>query len=191
MKLVEIRIKNFRAIGSGIDEQGLHLQIDKNNIIFLIGKNNAGKSSLLNAYDYFFNDKPAKADDFHGVKNSPIEIEIKLRSESSDELRQLKIFDDYPDLKNDEQLRVRKEWSYDQPEKSKKFIWIESKWKELNEKQDKKTFKELQELLERELPTPIWIKGMSTTNEISNGCDPYLIIVSNRGRTLGKSHPWR
>ena len=68
MKLVEIRIKNFRAIGSGTDEQGLHLQIDKNNIIFLIGKNNAGKSSLLNAYDYFFNDKPAKADDFHGVK---------------------------------------------------------------------------------------------------------------------------
>jgi putative ATP-dependent endonuclease of the OLD family len=168
MKLVEIRIKNFRAIGSGDNERGLHLQIDKNNIIFLIGKNNAGKSSVLNAYDYFFNDKSAKGDDFRSDKNSPIEIEVQLRLESSDEVRQLKILDDYPDLKNDEQLRVKKEWSYDQPEKSKKFIWVESKWKELSEGQDKKTLKELQDLLERELPTPIWIKGMSTSNEISN-----------------------
>ena len=112
-----------------------------------------------------------------------------LRSESSDELRQLKIFDDYPDLKNDEQLRVKKEWSYDQPEKSKKFIWIESKWKELNEKQDKKAFKELQELLERELPTPIWIKGMSTTNEISNVIKN--LIKKNVLTLLEKSEEYR
>ncbi|MEK4503754.1 AAA family ATPase [Bacillus sp. FSL R12-0069] len=46
MKLAELIIENFRGIKGPI-----HVKID--NIVVLIGKNNAGKSTILDAYEAF------------------------------------------------------------------------------------------------------------------------------------------
>src|SRR5690625_944041 len=46
MKLAEIVIENFRGIGEPV-----RVKID--NIIVLIGKNNVGKTTILNAYEAF------------------------------------------------------------------------------------------------------------------------------------------
>lgn len=163
MKLAELRVKHFRAIGSGKDDKGLCILIENNDIIFLLGKNNAGKSSILSAYDYFFNDTPAQDDDFHKKQDLTIEIEIRLKSDSEDEIRQLKLVADIPDLKNDHEIRVKKEWRKVEPNKPKKFIWVQGNWEEVT---DKKPQAELKLVLERELPTPIWIRGMSTSSDV-------------------------
>lgn len=38
MRLLKLRIKNFRGIGSGENGSGLEVTLDKQDIIFLIGK---------------------------------------------------------------------------------------------------------------------------------------------------------
>lgn len=49
MKLVSLKIDNFRAING---EENI-IEFKDNNIVFLFGKNNIGKSSVLHAYRYF------------------------------------------------------------------------------------------------------------------------------------------
>lgn len=57
MKLVELRITNFKGLGGDKNS----IKFSDSNIIFLIGQNNVGKSSFLDAYEYFVNPKQ-KAD---------------------------------------------------------------------------------------------------------------------------------
>ena len=49
MRLLKLRIKNFRGISCGENGKGIEVRLDDQNIIFLIGKNNIGKSSILYA----------------------------------------------------------------------------------------------------------------------------------------------
>lgn len=67
MKLNQILIKNFRSI----KEQSI---CDIGNALLLVGKNNSGKSAILNAVRLFFGQYIIKEDDFH--KNERL-IEIK------------------------------------------------------------------------------------------------------------------
>ncbi len=70
MKLRELIIKNYGCIGA----EGLRVVID--NIIILIGPNNVGKTTVLNAYEAFASSgAPLSIDNFHknNTKN-PIEI---------------------------------------------------------------------------------------------------------------------
>jgi predicted ATP-dependent endonuclease of OLD family len=53
MKLVELSIENFR----GINGDGNKIMFDDSDIIFLFGQNNIGKSSFLDAYEYFVTQK--------------------------------------------------------------------------------------------------------------------------------------
>lgn len=73
MKLHKLIIKNFR----GIKGDQNYICFEDSNIIFLIGQNNVGKSSFLNAYDFFVkSSQNASIDDFHNYdKTVPIEIE--------------------------------------------------------------------------------------------------------------------
>ena len=64
MRLLKLRIKNFRGLGDGEGGKGIEVELDKQDIIFLIGKNNIGKSSILYAYDYLFRNEQASIDDF-------------------------------------------------------------------------------------------------------------------------------
>ena len=73
MKIKRLTIKNFR----GINGQNNCIDFNESDIIFLIGQNNAGKSSYLAAYNFFVNPKQsASINDFynHDMKNM-IEIE--------------------------------------------------------------------------------------------------------------------
>jgi predicted ATP-dependent endonuclease of OLD family len=52
MKLKSLRIRNFRSYNSEIT-------IDIDNLTVFVGKNDIGKSTILEALDIFFNDKNA------------------------------------------------------------------------------------------------------------------------------------
>ena len=125
MRLMKLRIKNFRTIG----EPGLEISLDDNNAIFLIGPNNAGKSTILHAYDYFVSaSMKAGVDDFHRMTSDctseridnpelgqhphikPAEIEGWLKIES-DEDRQHQIVQNVKWVLDGDIVRVRKTWS--------------------------------------------------------------------------------
>ena len=68
MKITRFGVKNFRAIGQGPDKDGIWLDLSTSNLLFLIGKNNTGKSAILEAYDMFVKaDRSAGESDFHKV----------------------------------------------------------------------------------------------------------------------------
>ena len=61
MKLLDITVKNFRSIKG----DGITLSLKDSDIIFLFGQNNAGKSTLLSAYEYMVTpNKKASLNDF-------------------------------------------------------------------------------------------------------------------------------
>jgi len=76
MKLNKLKLRNFRCYSS-------ETEIDVSDLTILIGKNDVGKSSILEALDIFFNGKPDKDDLSINHNNSRIEITC--------------IFDDLPD----------------------------------------------------------------------------------------------
>lgn len=69
-KLVRIRIKNIGCIGPA----GLVLELDE--IVCLVGPNNAGKSTVLRAYEAAVNAEPLTASEFH--KNTTEKPEVEL-----------------------------------------------------------------------------------------------------------------
>lgn len=158
MKLEQLRIKNFRSIGEGVDGNGIVIRFADNNLIFLSGENNTGKSSVLVAYDSFVSAefKPTESD-FHG-KNSeiPIEIEAWIRPES-DEDRNHQAF--------------RKWWKDD-------LAKIKKTWKKSGVECDKESLDPstgtwvaggvggFDTLLQNACPTVVWIKGMTSPGEV-------------------------
>lgn len=82
MKLKSLRIENFRAIRGGSNK----LRFEDNNIVFIFGKNNIGKSSVLRAYEFFA--APAKqaaiTDFYEQDLLNPITIEATFIKEASD-----------------------------------------------------------------------------------------------------------
>src|ERR1700729_3871537 len=83
MKLEKLIIKNFRGLK---DEKNI-IDFSKSNIIFLIGQNNAGKSSFLRGYEFFVNSsqKAALSDFYNYDITEPIVIEGIFLKEQSDE----------------------------------------------------------------------------------------------------------
>lgn len=84
MRLKTLKIQNFRAVRGDKNE----ISFDDNNIIFLFGKNNIGKSSVLRAYEYFASpSKQASITDFHHQepKDCPIVIEAVYLKDATDE----------------------------------------------------------------------------------------------------------
>lgn len=77
MKLKTLRLKNFRSYSR-------ETEIDISDLNVIIGKNDVGKSSILEALDIFFNGKPDKND--LSVVNDESQIEISC------------IFNDLPDI---------------------------------------------------------------------------------------------
>lgn len=82
MKLKTLKVENFRGIQGG---QNI-LEFDENNIVFIFGKNNIGKSSILHAYKYFSaTNQQAAITDFHNHNTKkPICIEAVFTKEDSD-----------------------------------------------------------------------------------------------------------
>lgn len=84
MKLVELRITNFRGLGGNKNV----IRFSESNIIFLIGQNNVGKSSFLDAYEYFVNvkQKAELTDFFKYAEDNTISFEGDFEIEESDKI---------------------------------------------------------------------------------------------------------
>ncbi|MFV3403653.1 ATP-dependent nuclease [Pseudomonas sp. NY15463] len=83
MKLKSLRIENFRAIRGDSNV----LRFEDNNIVFIFGKNNIGKSSILRAYEYFASPNKAAAitDFYEQDPKNKITIEAAFIKEDLDE----------------------------------------------------------------------------------------------------------
>ncbi len=83
MKLEKLIIKNFR----GLKGEENVIEFTNSNIIFLIGQNNIGKSSILRAYEYFISPtEKAKREDFYNYDTTiPIVIEAIFKKEDEDD----------------------------------------------------------------------------------------------------------
>jgi recombinational DNA repair ATPase RecF len=82
MKLTRLHIKNFR----GINGEDNVIEFNDSNIIFLIGKNNATKSTFLHAYEQFTSKKKAEKEDFYDYKEeNNIEIVGEFLKEAEDD----------------------------------------------------------------------------------------------------------
>lgn len=162
MQLVELRVKNFRAIGNEITIR-FYTKSKIINSIFLIGKNNTGKSSVLEAYDYFSSDKSQKdikEDDFHNKQNIPIEISVIIKWEENKDQQEL-----IPLFGNNRLLIAKKVWSREKGETSKVTLIQNERgeWRELTKGKEVTKF---EEILEKALPKPVWVRGMSTSSEV-------------------------
>ena len=158
MKLSQLRVKNFRTIGAGDSGNGVSINID-NNIIFILGKNNAGKSSLLNAYDVFVSNTQITENDFFNKDLSlEVEIEMQLKADS-DEERQLDVFSQAGITS------IKKTWKFCEGviERST-FRLLGEEWLNVDDK-DKKG-KDKIKRLEQEFPETIWIRGMETSEDV-------------------------
>lgn len=107
MKLLDITVNNFRSING----ESVKLSLDGSDIIFVFGQNNAGKSSLLSAYEYLVTPKQkAQISDFLGFKtNQPIEILATfIKDAGDDEIFAAKGFEKWVDQEG--KIRFRKTW---------------------------------------------------------------------------------
>lgn len=99
MKLIEFSIKNFRGFG----EDSETLVID--DLTTLVGKNDSGKSSIIDAMNIFFNGyKNIDSDDFHLDHEKKPNRDIELRAKFSvaeDEINKFKIETVNVDLKRE------------------------------------------------------------------------------------------
>lgn len=68
MKLSRVEIKNYKSIK--------HIVANIDDLTAIVGKNNYGKSALLDAIQCFYGDKTINNDDFHMGKDENIEISL-------------------------------------------------------------------------------------------------------------------
>lgn len=112
MKVTGIKLKNFRSY-----RNETHIKID--DLTVFVGKNDAGKSTLLEAMDIFFNDKDAcvkfEADDLNKQAEAAEDFETWLSvtfkdlpdTVDIDAGNQTKLLDEYL-LNSDKELEIRK-----------------------------------------------------------------------------------
>lgn len=86
MKLIKLLVTNFRGIGGSITNPGIEIDFENIDLVYLIGQNNTGKSTVLHAYEYFFNSSiKSKFNDFHNNILEPIVIEGWIQAENDED----------------------------------------------------------------------------------------------------------
>ena len=158
MRIVRLTIKNFRSVGAVDGNHAVNLEIDDNDLIFLCGSNNSGKSTILAAYEMFvIANRESEQHDFHGRDtNNHIEIEASIRAENDAD-------------RNHRALALL--WN------AEGIAKIRKTWREIGDKGTKESFHPVQgwqeggaggfdTLLQNACPTPVWIKGNSTPEEV-------------------------
>jgi putative ATP-dependent endonuclease of the OLD family len=159
MKLLSMSVKNFR----GIKGENTKISFEDSDIIFLLGQNNAGKSTILTAYEYLVTPKQkAMINDFYGYsEQNPIEIEAVFKKESNDEAEfKKKGFDKWVDNETS-LIRFRKRWTVSGVE-GKKETWNPEEGQYVEN-----GFGGLESHFTKHAPTPVRIPAMSTPDELS------------------------
>ncbi|MBY4888841.1 AAA family ATPase [Pantoea sp. DY-15] len=169
MKISFFGVNNFRAISGGIKNNKIIFK--DTNTLFIYGANNAGKSTFLKAYMFFFTNEKPTQDDFHkrDDKNS-IEFELEVQLDDLDkeriELKAPKQKESYKKYLNDDCIRIKKVWSKDGAK-------IEDKNYTFNfDKGEAGEYEEvgyatvgLHTVFQSCLPKPVFIKAMPTEEE--------------------------
>ena len=167
MKLVKLKTNNFR----GLKGENNIIEFDGNDLIFLIGQNNIGKSTFLKSYQYISNSKQlAQIDDFYNRDESiPIEIEgfFKLEGLVDEEtLDSNGWIEKWVD--SEKILRVKKEWTQ-AGGKFKKYTYNPSSKKyELN------GFGGMDTLFTSAIPQPIEIGAIETIESLEKQINDIL-----------------
>lgn len=158
MKLIDITVKNFRSING----EKTTLTFEHSDIIFVLGQNNAGKSTLLSAYEYLITPKQkVTISDFFAFKeDNKIEILATFsKDEGDDEIFEKKGFNKWVDSKN--LIRFRKTWSKANEEGQKETFDPEQDDYVIN------GFGGLEQHFTKEAPTPVRIPAILTPTELT------------------------
>lgn len=161
MKLVELRITNFRGLGG----PGNVITFEGSNVIFLIGQNNIGKSSFLHAYEFFINSRQqaVESDFFQYKTDIPIEIEADFRREDGDDAN--------------EDFAVEPDWIDKWVQASTGLITVKKVWQGVDKAFTKYTkgsdgkfvkngFGGMDSLFTKYAPTPIAINAIETIESL-------------------------
>lgn len=169
MKIISFGVNNFRGIAGGLEYNTI--EFNNSNTIFLLGQNNVGKSSFLKAYEFFYKNASATAEDIYRMNpENTIEFELVLQLDEFD-FQKDSIANKKEGLKkwlnSDNLLKIRrvlkpKAGAKISFEKTENYTWDyeENKWVEKNYGGIG-----LDTVFQAALPTPIFIKAMPTEAE--------------------------
>jgi predicted ATP-dependent endonuclease of OLD family len=183
MRLKSLNVKNYR----GLKGDRNIIDFDKSEIIFLIGENNTGKSTFLNAYSFFTNPKPkAEKKDFYNNDFSiPIEIEAQFTVVPEEDIKDKSLSKDDPDwikkwTDKEHIIKIKKVW-VDDKESGKKHTFNPS----TNTYQEG-GFGGFDTLLTKYAPQVIIINAVVTVSDLETGINE--IIAKNHIKKLETSY---
>ncbi|HCR2146982.1 TPA: AAA family ATPase, partial [Enterobacter kobei] len=141
------------------------------NTLFIYGANNAGKSTFLKAYMFFYsNEKPTIDDFFKRDGNNSIEFELEVQLDELDkeriEAKAPKQKESYKKYLNNDYIRIKKVWRKDGAKiEDKNYTYDYSKGD--NGEYDEIVYATvgLHTVFQSCLPKPVFIKAMPTEEE--------------------------
>jgi putative ATP-dependent endonuclease of the OLD family len=95
MKLSRVEVKNYKSIS--------HIIANIDDLTAIVGKNNYGKSALLDAIQCFYGDKTINDDDFHMGKEENIEISLLFSNIENEDIER---FFNYKSMNNKTMLKI-------------------------------------------------------------------------------------
>jgi predicted ATP-dependent endonuclease of OLD family len=167
MKINKLWIRNYRGFGPGgvweplsdLNESNAQVINLEKNIVFLTGKNNTSKSTVLNAYDLYFKSKSkvTKSDFYMSNEANSIVIQAEIMAE----LGELEPEDAKWHDENGIAL-IRRIWRSDNSDSEKESYNVQSGiWV-------KNGYKGFDTLLQKALPDPIFISGYMSSSDVIN-----------------------
>ena len=169
MKISFFGVNNFRTISGGIDNNKIIFK--DTNTLFIYGANNAGKSTFLKAYMFFYsNEKPIIDDFFKRDGNNSIEFELEVQLDELDkeriESKAPKQKESYKKYLSNDYIRIKKVWRKDGAKiEDKNYTYDYSKGD--NGEYDEIGYATvgLHTVFQSCLPKPVFIKAMPTEEE--------------------------
>lgn len=95
MKVSRVEVKNYKSIS--------HIIANIDDLTAIVGKNNYGKSALLDAIQCFYGDKTINDDDFHMGKDDNIEISILFSNIINEDIER---FFNYKSMYNKTMMKI-------------------------------------------------------------------------------------
>ncbi|MDV0597592.1 MULTISPECIES: ATP-dependent nuclease [unclassified Enterobacter] len=169
MKISFFGVNNFRTISGGIDNNKIIFK--DTNTLFIYGANNAGKSTFLKAYMFFYsNEKPIIDDFFKRDGNNSIEFELEVQLDELDkeriEAKAPKQKESYKKYLNNDYIRIKKVWRKDGAKiEDKNYTFDYSKGESGEYDEIGYATVGLHTVFQSCLPKPVFIKAMPTEEE--------------------------
>ncbi|EOL9214138.1 ATP-dependent nuclease [Escherichia coli] len=162
-------VNNFRTISGGIGNNRIIFK--DSNTLFIYGANNAGKSTYLKAYMFFYsNEKPIIDDFFKRDDNNSIEFELEVQLDDLDkeriEAKAPKQKESYKKYLNNDFIRIKKVWSKNGTRiEDKNYTYDYSKGDSGEYDEVGYATIGLHQVFQSCLPKPVFIKAMPTEEE--------------------------